>query len=212
MSGREEPTGTIAISPSGDCFPEGAGKRFGSMIKTKSEVISSLALRYMMNKERLTQLERSINRLWEQIASKENTLVTIAPEEKIRIKQQIEDLRLELRQFEQEYWLLLSNSSASLEFPEEEAETAVSEAIVQVEQIQISQPDVYSREIFELLSDIKAKLDNSGVPASAKLRGMISSIPPFIGISYEAELDTETFLRKNFPTFRRLISIAAKKS
>lgn len=165
-----------------------------------------------MNKERLTQLERSINRLWEQIASKENTLVTIAPEEKIRIKQQIEDLRLELRQFEQEYWLLLSNSSASLEFPEEEAETAVSEAIVQVEQIQISQPDVYSREIFELLSDIKAKLDNSGVPASAKLRGMISSIPPFIGISYEAELDTETFLRKNFPTFRRLISIAAKKS
>lgn len=165
-----------------------------------------------MTKERLIQLERSINRLWEQIANKENTLVTIAPEEKIRIKQQIEDLRSELRPFEQEFWLLLSNDSTSLDFSEKDAENAVSEAIVQVEQIQAFQPNAYSREIFESLSEIREKLNSPGVPASAKLKGVISSIPPFIGISYEAELDTETFLRRNFPTFRRLISSAIKKS
>jgi hypothetical protein len=34
---------------------------------------------------------------------------------------------------------------------------------------------------------------------------VVSSIPPFVGISYEAELDTENFLNRHFPTLMKAV-------
>ena len=44
-----------------------------------------------MATDELQNLEDNIQRLKQQLAGKRNTLVTIAPEEQVRIKQQIED-------------------------------------------------------------------------------------------------------------------------
>jgi hypothetical protein len=70
----------------------------------------------------------------------------------------------------------------------------------------------YSDEVLQILQEIRDKLNQPGPTAAAKLKGVISSIPPFVGISYEAELDTENFFQQHFPTFRKWAKVLAKKS
>jgi regulator of replication initiation timing len=53
-----------------------------------------------MATDELQNLEENIQRLKQQLAGKRNTLVTIAPEEEVRIEQQLEDLRRQIRDFE----------------------------------------------------------------------------------------------------------------
>jgi len=64
-----------------------------------------------MATDELQNLEDNIQRLKQQLAGKRNTLVTIAPEEQVRIKQQIEDLRRLIRDFEREKWDLVASDS-----------------------------------------------------------------------------------------------------
>jgi len=105
----------------------------------------------------------------------------------------------------------LSDESDWLVIAEPEAEAAIAEIVEQVGAIESRQPAQYPDEVLQLLWEIRNKLNQPGTPAAAKLKGIISSIPPFVGVSYEAELDTENFFRTHFPTFRRLIRGAAKK-
>lgn len=56
-----------------------------------------------MSSDRLRQVERNLTRLRQQLAGKEDALTTIAPEERVRIKQQIADLKAEMQPFEIEY-------------------------------------------------------------------------------------------------------------
>jgi hypothetical protein len=51
-----------------------------------------------------------------------------------------------------------------------------------------------------------------GTDAAAKLKGALSLLPPFVSLSYEAELDTEKFLQEHFPTFIKWSEALAKKS
>ena len=158
----------------------------------------------------LIDIEKSITRLKRQLSDKRNTLVTIAPEEKERIRQQIEDLREEIQRFEQKKWKILAEPSESLDFPEPEAETAVVEIVGAVTQLE-TQPVAYPDEMMQILREIRDKLNEPGPTAAGKLKGILSSFPPFVGITYEAELDTENFAHKYFPTFTKLIKGAAKK-
>ncbi|WP_439346125.1 hypothetical protein [Vacuolonema iberomarrocanum] len=158
----------------------------------------------------LIDIEKSITRLKRQLSDKRNTLVTIAPEEKERIRQQIEDLHEEIQRFEQEKWEILAEQSESLDFPEPEAETAVVEIVEAVAQLE-TQPVAYPEEVMQILWEIRDKLNEPGPTAAGKLKGILSSFPPFVGITYEAELDTENFARQYFPTFTKLIKGAAKK-
>jgi predicted nucleic acid-binding Zn-ribbon protein len=64
-----------------------------------------------MATDELQNLEENIQRLKQQLAGKRNTLVTIAPEEQVRIEQQIEDLRRKIRDFEREKWDLIASDS-----------------------------------------------------------------------------------------------------
>lgn len=79
-----------------------------------------------MSAGELQNLDKNIQRLQEQLAGKRDTLVTIAPEEQVRIKQQIEDLRQKIRDFEREKWDLIASESQEASFPD--AEVMVLEA------------------------------------------------------------------------------------
>ncbi|GEA27945.1 hypothetical protein MiAbW_02516 [Microcystis aeruginosa NIES-4325] len=79
-----------------------------------------------MATDELQNLEHNIQRLKQQLAGKRNTLVTIAPEEQVRIKQQIEDLRRQIWDFEREKWDLIASDSQEASFSD--AEVMVLEA------------------------------------------------------------------------------------
>jgi dihydroxyacetone kinase-like predicted kinase len=160
----------------------------------------------MMTSDRLSQLEKNLKRLREQLHGKEDTLITIAPEERIRIQQQIADVRDQIKPFEEEYWQVLSQYSDHADFTDAEA------IIVEIgDQSDKLQSQELSEEILAWVRKIHEKVSQSEPSAAAKLKGVISSIPPFVGISYEAELDTENFLRTNFPTFRKWVESLTKK-
>lgn len=165
-----------------------------------------------MTSDRLRQIEENLNLLREQQANveREALLTTGLPrtqaEQRLRL-----DIKPKIREYEQEYWQILAANVEQLVIPEMEAETAVVEIVQQVAQLEVNQSAPCPDEMLQLLREIRDRLNQPGPSAAAKLKGIISSIPPFIGVSYEAELDTETFFRTHLPTFTRLIRGAAKK-
>jgi hypothetical protein len=163
-----------------------------------------------MSSDRLRQVERNLTRLRQQLAGKEDTLTTIAPEERVRIKIQIADLKAEMQPFEEEYWQILADESATTAISEPAPEVVVAEIVEQAGQLQTSQQ--YPDEVLEWLQKIHAEVSKPGTPAAAKLKGALSLLPPFVSLSYEAELDTENFLRRHFPTFTKWSKALAKKS
>jgi len=163
-----------------------------------------------MSSDRLRQVERNLTRLRQQLAGKEDTLTTIAPEERVRIKLQIADLKAEMQPYEQEYWQILTNESATIAISEPAPEVVIAEIVEQAGQLQTSQQ--YSDEVLEWLQKIYAEASKPGTPAAAKLKAALSLMPPFVSLSYEAELDTENFLRTHFPTFTKWSKALAKKS
>ena len=156
-----------------------------------------------MSASELQRLEKSIQRLRQQLAGKRDTLATIAPEEKERIKQQIEDLREEIRNFEQQKEECITKMKASISITDIEVQPIIAEIVTEVEAIAIQPPDDIPEVVLTLLQQILAKLNEPGLPAAAKLKGAISTLPPFVSLTYEAELDTENTFRKYFPTFSR---------
>lgn len=157
----------------------------------------------------LQSLENDIKDLKAQQAHKESTLTTIAPEEQERLRQQIRKLKKDIARKRQEYLEELEDLADELAIEEAEAEVITAEIVEAAGQIE-QQPDT-SEEMLALLQEIRDQLNEPGSTAAAKLKGIISSFPPFIGVAYEAELDTEQFLRKYFPTFRKWYLAAAKK-
>lgn len=160
--------------------------------------------------DRLSDMEENLEDLKEQLVGKVKALNLAPQEEKIRIKQQIREKRKEIREQEEEYWQVLARQTKTVEIPEQEAEVIVAEIVEEVGQIEVQ--GQYSDEVLKILQEIRDKLNQPGATAAAKLKGVISSIPPFIGISYEAELDTENFFQRLFPTFRKWAKVLPKKS
>lgn len=163
-----------------------------------------------MLSDRLSHVENLLTRYRQQVSGKELALSTAPDEDKERIKLQITDLKTQMRPYEQEYWKILSQQSEAIEISEQEAQEAVAEIMEQVGEIGINS-STYPNEVLILLREISNQVNQPDKSATAKLKGVISSIPPFVGISYEAELDTGNFLRKHFPTFTSLIKGATKK-
>jgi hypothetical protein len=94
--------------------------------------------------------------------------------------------------------------TGDLTITNEEAEPIVAELVTEVESVK-KQPDQFSPEILELLQQILAKLNAPNTPAAAKLKAAISTLPPFVSLTYEVELDTESTFRTYFPTFNRYL-------
>jgi len=147
---------------------------------------------------RLSQLEENLENFREQLGGFEETMITAPEEEKTRLKQRIRKLRKDMQPFEQEYWEILAQRAGEIEITEPEAEVIIAEIVEQYPQIQGSQENT---EVLALLQKIYEKVNQPGATAAGKLKGSLSLLPPFVGVTYEAELDTENTLRKYFPTF-----------
>ena len=159
---------------------------------------------------RLPDMEENLELLQEQLVGKVKALNLAPQDDKIRIKLQIRELRKEIREQEEDYWQVFARQTKTVEIPEQEAEIIVAEIVEEVGQIEVQ--GQYPDEVVQILQEIRDKLNQPGATAAAKLKGVISSIPPFVGISYEAELDTENIFQRHFPTFRKWAKVLAKKS
>ena len=134
-----------------------------------------------MSAGELQNLDKNIQRLKEQLAGKRDILVTIGPEEQVRIKQQIEDLRRLIRDFEREKWDLVASDSQEASFPD--AEVMVAEIVTELTAItKEPPPELASAQILELLNQILAKLNQPERLAAAKLKASLSTIPPFVSL------------------------------
>ena len=154
-----------------------------------------------MNKHRLNEIKSHLDLLYEQRREKEQVIITAPAEDKTRLKQR---LRLEIlkpiRDYEQEYWQIIAGQSNLVQISEADAEVVIAEFVEGVGQLREE-----NAEVIEYLQKILAKVEEPGPTAAAKLKAVVSSIPPFVGISYEAELDTENFLSRHFPTLMKAV-------
>ena len=154
---------------------------------------------------RLSQLEQNLELFREQLGGLEEAMITSHQSQKVLHKQQIRQLRKEMQPFEREYWEILAQKAGEIEIPEPEAEVIIAEIVEQYPQIQGSRENA---EVLALLQQIYEKVNQPGATAAGKLKGSLSLLPPFVGVTYETELDTENTLRKYFPTFTNWTSQA----
>jgi hypothetical protein len=162
-----------------------------------------------MSNDRLCTVEEHLELLRKQIAGKEKAKILAPFEEHTRIELGIQELRKQMRPFEEEYWQLLATRSTQVEIAEPEAEIVVAELVEQVGQLQTSRQ--YPDELLQLLQKIYIEVSKPGTPAAAKLKGALSMFPPFVSLGYEVEIDTENFCRTHLPTFTKWYKALAKR-
>ena len=161
---------------------------------------------------RLEHLQQLLDGYQEQIQGMEDARMMASAMDKARINLNIRAMRKEMRPVEQEYWDLLSKAVQTEPIVETDAEKAIVEVIQAIDVLESRPVDDRSEAMMQMLREIRDKLNEPGNPAAAKLKGMISMLPPFVSLSYEAELDTEQFFSKYFPTAKRVLEgIRAKK-
>lgn len=161
--------------------------------------------------DRLQDIETNLELLREQQTALEREVLLTTGLPKTQAEQRLRlEIKPKIQEYEAEKWRLLAKQANELDFPEPDATVAVTEIVEAVTQLE-TQPVAYPDEMMQILREIRDKLNEPSPTAAGKLKGILSSYPPFFGITYEAELDTENFARKYFPTFKKLLTAAAKK-
>ncbi|MBD2622399.1 hypothetical protein H6G48_12215 [Microcystis flos-aquae FACHB-1344] len=158
-----------------------------------------------MSAGELQNLDKNIQRLKEQLAGIRDAWTGARPEDKVLLQQRINDKRTEIKKFEREKWDLIASESQESSFPD--AEVMVAEIVTELTAITAEPPpELASVQILESLNQILAKLNQPERSAAAKLKAALSTIPPFVSLTYEAELDTESTFKRYFPTFNLAIA------
>lgn len=149
--------------------------------------------------------------MYEKLGRMERSLIMASdPEVKISIEQRIKvEIEPQIQRTEIDYLRLLAEEANSLIIDEADANEAVIEVIKTAEIIEQNNTNQYPVQVIELLTEIRNKLNEPGKSAAAKLKAAIPLLPPFV--SYEVEFETESILRRIFPTFSRLLRKAKKK-
>ncbi|NCR13509.1 MAG: hypothetical protein EWV49_15745 [Microcystis aeruginosa Ma_QC_Ch_20071001_S25] len=158
-----------------------------------------------MSAQEIQKIEQNIKDKREQLARERDALVVCEIGDQARIKQRIRMKKEEIRDFEQEKWQIIAGMVANWRISDDEAQQIVTETVIEVQAVSGQTHDVPSTEILELLQEILAKLNEPGKPAAARLKAAFSVLPPFVSISYEAELDTESTFQRYLPTFSNWI-------
>jgi DNA repair exonuclease SbcCD ATPase subunit len=162
-----------------------------------------------MAHDRLANIEKNLKRLQEQLNGEQDTLTTIAPEQRVRIQQLIEDSKSRIRELKVEYWQILARESATFIIPEPEAEVIVAEIVESVDRLVQSQ--AYPVEELVPLVTLQEKLKEPETPAATKVKWTFTALPPFVSVALERDRDLETFWQDYFPTFRACSKVLAKK-
>ncbi len=159
--------------------------------------------------DRLPQLQKNLSNLYGLLgAAEDGAIGAISKVDKRKYEMEAEELKPRIQQAEKDLFGLLEQSGPDLTFVEKDAQAtidAIGTEVVRMKQ----QPDL-SGQMLAILERLEAKLNEPGVTADAKLKGTLSILPPFIGLAYEGQVDTENFCRKYFPTFTRLINNSKK--
>jgi hypothetical protein len=156
--------------------------------------------------DRLSTIQDLLANLYEQLAGQEEAKILAEDAEKSRIQQKIRKTWKEIRGYEKEYALTLSQKVKQQDnLPEPIAEIVTGEILDAVE---ILAPLAKRDEVKTLLDEILVEL-RKDVPASAKLKIAIPIIPNVV--TYELEGDTETVVRRLFPTFVKVYEALTPK-
>ena len=180
-----------------------------SSVSPSNQSIKSTTESEQMSSNRLRTVEENLEILRLQIAGKEKAKLLAAFEEQTRIEQGIQELRKQMRPYEEEYWHLIAIRSTEIEIAEPDAEIVVAEMVERVRYLKTSSQ--YPNEMLQILEKIYLEVSKPDTPAAAKLKGTVSMLPPFVSLGYETEVDTERFFQANFPTFTRWYKTLAKK-
>ena len=160
--------------------------------------------------DRLPQLEKNLTRLYALLgAAEDGAIGAISKVDKTKYEFEVDDLKPQIQKVEEDLFALLQQESSGLTFRDIDAQATIDVIEQEVTRVKL-QPNL-SEHVLTVLERIEVKLNEPGVTADAKLKGTLSIFPPFIGLAYEGQIDTENFCRKYFPTFTRLLK-SAKKS
>ncbi len=155
-----------------------------------------------MPMNRLLQLHKNLQRQYAQLGDIEDHLTTVEPSQRERIRQQKDDLLIQISPNEKEYQQSLRLEMGSLKVMQQDAEVIVAELVEFTEDIN-NNSRLYPDEVISLLQEIQNTLSEQSKPAAGKLKVVI---PLFLNIlSYEVELDVGSTLRRLFPTFDKLL-------
>ncbi len=159
----------------------------------------------MIPNSKLDTLEKALELRYETLSKAEKRLaMTDDIFAKSAIEQRIrEELLPEIRKYEAEYWKLLAQEADAVVVEEADAEDAITEVVQGVGQIEANPPEGVSDELVQLFQEIRDKLSEPGKAASAKMKLALPLIPGIL--AYEAELDTETTLRRLLQPIRKLL-------
>lgn len=146
--------------------------------------------------DRLADIQANLTTFYEQLAGEERAFALAEEAQKTRIQQQIRLTWQRIRACEREYAITLSQQIKRQALPEPIATEITTDL---VEELEIWAPQEQRDQIQELLQQILAELRKPDTPASAKLKVAIPLIPNLV--SYELEGDTESVVRRLFPTF-----------
>jgi len=146
--------------------------------------------------DRISDLQDRLKRQYALLKQKEFALDTEAQVTKGEVRLLIQQLKQEIVGVEKEYTQRLVQQIKRQELPESIAQKVVGEL---VDEIEFMQPIARTDEMRSMFQQILEELRKPGTPAAAKLKVVIPIIPNIV--SYEIEGDTETVVRRLFPTF-----------
>ena len=160
-----------------------------------------------MSIDRISSLQERLERLYFILEGLEAAKDKSSDDEKPRITLKIKDQWRDIRAVEQEYAQQLTQQVKRQNLPEAIAQTVVGEL---VDELEMMQPIAKTDEMRSMLKEILTELQKPGTPAAAKLKVAIPIIPNIL--TYEIEGDTESVVRRLFPTFVKVYEgIRAKK-
>jgi len=149
-----------------------------------------------MSIDRLSDVQERLTRLYNLLKGLELAKDEAEASEKPRLQLKIDSQWKEIRVVEKEYAQGIAQRIKRQDLPESIAQEVVGEL---VDEIEMMQPIAKTDEMRSMLQQILDELRKPGTPAAAKLKVVIPIIPNIV--SYEIEGDTETVVRRLFPTF-----------
>ena len=157
----------------------------------------------MGDRQRLEDLKDILELLYEKLGVFEKELIIAAnTSTKFELKQRIRrEILPDIRRYEMEYWDLYPSETITIS--EEEATTQIIQVEHALESLENITHTEYPPGLISLLQEIKAKLEDLGKPASAKLKLTLPLIPAIA--SYELEMETEGAMFKAWESIKKLL-------
>ncbi len=155
--------------------------------------------------QRIKHLEDQLEILYDmRHAFERDLLISTSTGQKFELRQRLKrDVLPNLRSTEKEYAELLAKVVEPDQLTETESLALIEDVQEAVVSHERANSGAKSEELLQLLTEIRAKLDEPGKAAAAKLKVALPLIP--LIASYELELDTEAFLTQVWQRVRSAV-------